>query len=68
MTDRARIAIAAIVTSLFLAAISTAGVLAHHSKPLAVSASARPAVTAVKAPAPSAPQVPYERGEGGQND
>ena len=49
MTDKARIKIAAIVTALFLAGISTAGVALHKHPP--VTAGATTPATAVQQPA-----------------
>lgn len=46
MTDKARIKVAAVVTAIFLGAVSAAGVMAHSSTPptpaTAVSATAAP--------------------------
>lgn len=68
MTDKARLTIAAIITTLFLAAISTAGVLAHHNNPPNAPASPASASTAVHAPAPEPTRVHYEHGEAEQHD
>ena len=69
MTDKARIKIAAIVTALFLAGISTAGLALHKHEPATAGATA-PAAAAVQQPtAAPAPQV-SGRGEqdGYEND
>ena len=53
MTDKARIKIATIVTALFLAGISTAGLTLHKHAP----APATTPATAVQQPAVPAPQL-----------
>jgi hypothetical protein len=50
MTDKARTMIAAALTAMFIAAVSTAGLLAHADKAAPLAASAVP--TAVTAPQP----------------
>ena len=67
MTERARIAIAAAVTCLFLAGISVAGVAAHHSKPAAAVSATAPAPAVGPLPA-ARPQVAYEHAGGEQSD
>jgi len=52
MTDKVRTTIAALLTALFIAGVSTAGLLAHAGKSAPVAASAVP--TVVAAPQPGA--------------
>jgi hypothetical protein len=67
MTDKARLKIAAVVTALFLAAVSLAGIATRTDAPKA--ASAAPAAAAVQQPtvAPASPAGEYEDGEEGEH-
>jgi hypothetical protein len=61
MKDKVRITIATVLTALFIAAVSTAGLLAHAGKPVPAPASAVP--TAIAAPpAAVAPVIPAGEG------
>ena len=62
MTDKARIKIAAIVTALFLAGISTAGMALRQHAP-ATAGATLPAAVAVQQPAAAPPTQVSARGE-----
>lgn len=67
MTDNARIKIAAVVTALFLAAVSLAGIATRADAPKA--ASAAPVAAAAQQPTTTTPVGEYEdeaRGEHGE--
>jgi hypothetical protein len=68
MTDKARIKIAAVVTALFLAAVSLAGIATRTDAPKAVSATSVPAaVQRATTAAPASPAGEYEDGEEGEH-
>ena len=62
MTDKARIKIAAIVTALFLAGISTAGLALHKHEP-ATAGATTPAAAAVQQPTAAPATQVSARGE-----
>ncbi len=50
MTDKARIFIAALITALFLGAVSAAGLIAHHPAPVSAAASSPAPTTTLTQP------------------
>ncbi|HJV95574.1 MAG TPA: hypothetical protein VJ608_06030 [Albitalea sp.] len=60
MTDKTRIKIAAIVTALFLAGISTAGLALHNAEP---TTAATPAPAAAVIPQPAAAPIARTSGD-----
>ncbi len=67
MTDKTRIKIAAVVTALFLAAVSLAGIATRTDAPKAVSAASAPAGVQQPTTAPAPPAGEYEDGDGGED-
>jgi hypothetical protein len=62
MTDKVRITIAALLTALFIAAVSTAGLLADAGKSAPAAASAVPTVAQAPQPAAVTPVTPNREG------
>lgn len=68
MSDKARIRIAAAVTALFLAALSTAGLAMRSDGPPHATVAAPAATAASAAQAVAGPAVEREEGEEGEDD